>query len=171
LADPEIVIISVVAVAAIVAGVQALRLPTGPAKPKWGFLGGALFGGLFCFVAVWNLIGIHRARHLSAAGVVQDLQTHGGTSSSSYFTVVPSAGEPLHVRTDYAGPQLRNGETVFVEELSFHSTLLRLRVLDGKDMGWSLVEGDGTRSSVVVLLLGAGVILGAWNRRLTNPQG
>lgn len=171
MADPEIVIISVVALAAIVSGVQALRLPQGPAKAQWSFLGGVLFGGLFCFVAVWNLIGIHTARHLSATGVVQNLESQGGTSSSSYFSVVPSAGAPLPVRSDYAGPQLRDGETVFVEELSFHSTLLRLRVLDGKDVGWSLVEGDGTRSSILVLLLGVGVILGARNRRMSNPEG
>jgi hypothetical protein len=169
--DPEILIITILTVVAIGCGGYSLRLPPGEAKAKWGFLGGVVFGVLFCFVALWNLIGIHTARHLSATGLIQNLQQQGGRSSSSDFTVVPAGGQPLKVHSEFGGPNLHEGETVVVEELSFHSTLIHLRVLDGKNAGWTMNEGDGTRSSAFVLLLGAGVILGARNRRLSHPNG
>jgi hypothetical protein len=169
--DPEIIIVGLLLAGAIGAGIQSLRLPPGAQRAKWAFIGSALLGGLFCFVGTWNLIGIHTARHLSVSGTISGLEQHGGRGSSSDFKVVPVTGQPLKVHCEYAGPRLQDGENVAVEVLSFHNTLLHLEVLDGGNVGWKVSEGDGTASSVAVLVLGAALIAGARVHRLRNPEG
>lgn len=169
--NPEVVAIALLLAGAIGAGIRALRVPPGQARARWAFTGSALLGGLFCFVGSWNLIGIHTARHVAATGIITGLEEHDGRGSSSDFVVTPAAGQPLKVHCDYAGQRLQNTETVVVEELTFHNTLLHLQVLDGKNEGWSLSEGDGTNSSAGMLVLGAILIFGARAHHLRNPEG
>lgn len=168
--DPEVVIIAVLLLATVAAGIQASRLPHGEPKALWTFIGSCLFGVLFCFAGVWNLIGIHTARRLTASGTITGLDKASGQSASD-FVVVPASGQPLKVHCDYTGPRLENGENVVVEELSFHSTLLHLQVLGGINSGWKLDERDGTASSIVVIVLGTALVLGARARRLNHPEG
>lgn len=168
--DPEVIIVAALAAAAVLAGVRAWWVPHGGERALWTFVGSCLFGLLFCFAGTWNLIGIRTARRLSASGTITGLnQPSGGRSSD--FLVVPTAGTPLKVHCDYTGPRLENGDDVLVEELSFHSTLLRLQVLAGKNSGWKLEEGDGTASAVTVLVLGIVLIFAARARRLSHPEG
>ena len=171
MADPEIVVVGALLAGATGAGIQSLRLPAGPGRAQWAFIGSALLGVLFCFVGGWNLIGIHTARHISISGTLAGLEQHGGRSSSSDFMVIPVTGQPMKVHCEYAGPHLRNGDNVVVDELSFHNTLLHLEVMDGRDLGWKLTEGDGSVSSATVLVLGAALIFGARAHRLKNPEG
>lgn len=168
--NPELAIIALLLAAAIGAGILALRL-SGQARARWSFIGSVLIGGLFCFVGAWNLIGIRTARHVAANGIISGLEQHGGRSSSSDFMVIPAGGQPVKVHSDYSGPRIESGESVAVEELTFHNTLLRLEVLDGKNVGWKLIEGDGTASSALALALGAALIFGARAHRLRNPEG
>lgn len=82
-----------------------------------------------------------------------------------------ATGKWRYVHCAYAGDHLGDGETVAVELLDFHSTLLRMTILDGGYSGWSLTEGDGTIGSTFEVGLGLFVVLVAATKWRRDPGG
>lgn len=114
-----------------------------------------------------NFAGIRMSRRSSLAGVIGGLRQSHGKGSSSSFYVWGADRRWRHVHCDYNGNRLINGETVAVDLLDFHSTLIHLTVLDGPYSGWSLTEGDGTIGSTFAVGFGLFLIFAArakWQR-------
>jgi hypothetical protein len=151
-------------------GIYSNRLSNGRRKGRATFLAKSLCGAALCAMGLLNLAGIHTSGRSSFTGVIGSLRQSHGRSSSSSFHVLDSNRQWRYVHCDYAGDHLVNGETVAVELLDFHSTLLRLTILDGRNSGWSLTEGDGTISCTFEIGLGLFIVLAAKTKWRRDPE-
>jgi hypothetical protein len=161
---------AVLLVAAAGVGIYTSQLSNGPRKGRAKFLATGLFGAAFCAIGLVNLVGIHTSARSSFTGVIDGLTQSRGKNSSSSFYIWGADRRWRRVHCDYAGDHLTNGETVAVDILDFHSTLLRLTVIDGTYSDWSLTERDGTIGSAFGVGLGLFLILGARAKWQRDPE-
>jgi len=160
----------VLALAAAGVGFYSNSLSNGRRKGSSRFLAASLFAAGLCAMGLLNLIGIHTSRRSWTSGIMGGLkQSHGRSSSSSFYVFGPDR-RWRYVHCDYAGDHLADGETVSVEVLKFHSTLLHLTIVNGPYAGWDLTEGDGTVTSSFIVGIGLFVILGARAKWRRDPE-
>jgi hypothetical protein len=143
------------------------RLFTGPkTSSAYRRLAGLCVGGVVAgMLGLINLVCIHTSNHSSATGVIVDLRQYAGRHHSSNFKVRSEDGSLLQVHCDSDSKRLIPGETVRVDVLNYHSTLLQLTVLDGRYAGWTLHEGDGSSGSEIAIGYGFLTAFAAWLRR------
>jgi hypothetical protein len=117
-----------------------------------------------------NLVGANLSKHSYANGVVTKMDVWHKSGGSSHFDVRSSDGNLLHADCDYVGDHLYEGESVSVDTLSFDSTLIHLKVLDGPYAGWTLNERNGTLGSLAWIALGSYFLFIAWSNWRKKPE-
>jgi hypothetical protein len=123
-----------------------------------------------CLFGLYNLVGDNLSKHSYATGVVTNMYLFHGKGASSHFDVRSSDGSLLHADCDYVGDHLYERESVSVDTLSFDSTLIHLKVLDGPYAGWTLNERNGTLGSFVMVALGSFFLFIAWSNWRKKPE-
>jgi len=133
------------------------------------YLSGAI-GLTVLALGVYQIIGILRSPTVTVDGEISGLfQSHGREPSSNFHVLNNTPIPDRQLSTDYAGSKLFNGEWVHVQYLAFNGDVTLLQTFQGNTVTWTLQEGNGTITSIIICLFGA-FFLVVFVMTITRPQ-
>lgn len=127
-----------------------------------------LLGAGMSIVGVIQAFDIALSKAVVSDGWIERLTTTSGRNAHSSFVLVGREGA-VWLSDDYIGPRLFNNEHVRVTYRDRTGDVTRLEVLDGRNAGWTDTEYPGLFSDAIALLVGPGLLFGAWGVWWSKP--